>query len=107
MKNPNSYDSIRAIFEYYKDIHSMGVESEWVALGICNQVFMEPLEKEVFKCESKEVYDYFINTKDIHKSFQAITLLLFGAMVKLYYKFKQESQCNIYTSDFRVDRREQ
>ena len=85
----------------------MGVESEWVALGICNQVFMEPLEKEVFKCESKEVYDYFINTKDIHKSFQTITLLLFGAMVKLYYKFKQESQCNIYTSDFRVDRREQ
>ena len=33
MKNPNSYDSVKAMFEGYKDIHSIGVEREWVALG--------------------------------------------------------------------------
>ena len=33
MKNPNSYGSIKAIFEEYKHIHSIGVECEWVALG--------------------------------------------------------------------------
>ena len=89
MKNSNNYDSIKAIFEEYKDIHSIGVEREWVAsdcdghaycigsriiekkperfdwltlvsamghlhmnqmktlFKVCDQVFMEPLEKEV------------------------------------------------------------
>lgn len=32
-KNPNSYDSIKIIFEEYKDIHLIAVEREWVALG--------------------------------------------------------------------------
>lgn len=65
----------------------------------CDQVFMEPLGKEVLKFESKKAYDYFINAKDTHKSFHAITVLLFGAMAELCYKFKQESQCNICTGE--------
>ena len=141
MKNPNTYDSIKAIIEEYKDINSIGVEREWVALGcdgppycigsriieknpekfdwltlvsgmghlhmnqmktffkVCDQVFMEPLGKEVLKFESKKAYDYFINAKDTHKSFQAITVLLFGATAELCYKFKQENQCNICTGE--------
>ena len=47
----------------------------------------------------KKAYDYFINAKDTHKSFQAITFLLFGATAELYYKFKQETQCNTYTGE--------
>ena len=31
MKNPNSYDSVKAMVEECKDIHSIGVELEWVA----------------------------------------------------------------------------
>ena len=57
---------------------------------VCDQVFMEPLGKEVFKFESNKAYDYFINAKDTHKSFQAITVLLFGATAELCHNLSKK-----------------
>ena len=83
-KNPEKFDWLTLV----SGMGHLHMNQMKTFFKVCDQVFMEPLGKEVF--ESKKVYDYFINAKDTHKSFQAITVLLFGATAELCYKLKQE-----------------
>ena len=45
---------------------------------ICDKICFEPLGKEVFNFQSPKAYQYFINAKDTHKSFQALEVFLHG-----------------------------
>ena len=47
-------------------------------LRIEDDILLAALGKEVLNFHSNKAYDYFVNVKDISKSWQAIQVLLFG-----------------------------
>ena len=59
-------------------------------LRIANDVLLEPLGKNVLNFNSNKVYDYFVNAKDTHKSWQAIQVLLFETTLELLREYIRE-----------------
>ena len=59
-------------------------------LRIANDVLLEPLGKKVLNFNSNKVYDYFVNAKDTHKSWQAIQVLLFETTLELLREYIRE-----------------
>ena len=61
---------------------------------ILDNVILEPLGKEVFNFQSKKTYDFFVNVKDTHKSWQIVRVLLFGTTLELCILYLQEAESN-------------
>ena len=59
-------------------------------LRIADDVLLEPLGKEVLNFNSNKAYDYFVNAKDTHKSWQAMQVLLFGTTLELLREYIRE-----------------
>ena len=59
---------------------------------ILDRVILEPLGKEVLNFQSPKAYDFFINAKDTHKSWQTVKVLLFGTTLELCKLYLQEAE---------------
>ena len=45
---------------------------------ITEKIILEPLGKEILKCDTQKSFDYFIHCKDNHKAWQAFDIFLNG-----------------------------
>ena len=59
---------------------------------ILDRVTFEPLGKEVLNFQSPKAYDFFINAKDTHKSWQTVKVLLFATTLELCKLYLQEAE---------------
>ena len=57
---------------------------------VMEDIILEPLGKEVLNFQSVKAYQFFIDAKDTHKSWQALQVLLFGTGLELARAYKEE-----------------
>ena len=53
-----------------------------------DDVLIGPLGKEVLNFESPKAYQFFVEAKDTHKTWQAVQVLLFGTTLELTREYK-------------------
>ena len=49
---------------------------------VADDIFLHPLGTQVLNFKSKTAYEYFVNAKDTHKSFQSLEILLHGTALE-------------------------
>ena len=54
---------------------------------VLDKVLLEPLGKEVLHFESPKAYNFFLNAKDTHKTFQALEILLHGTTMEFCHLY--------------------
>lgn len=57
---------------------------------ILDEIMLEPLGKDVLNFISPNAYQFFINAKDTHKSWQAVQVLLLGTTLELIRQYKRD-----------------
>ena len=62
---------------------------------ILDKILLEELGKEVFNFKSPKSYCYFISASYMHKSFQAIQILLHGIKSKICYEYSSHCWNNV------------
>ena len=62
---------------------------------VVDQIFLEPLGKEILGFQSPKAYDFFVNAKDTHKAFQSLTILLEGTAAEFYSMYLKENKGEI------------
>ena len=54
---------------------------------VVDQIFLEPLGKEVLNFTTPKAYQYFRDAKDTHKSFQSLEIMLHGTTCELMHEY--------------------
>ena len=83
-RDPTNYDWISLI----SGLGHLNVNQLKTFFKIVDKIFLEALGKEVLNFESPKAYDYFINCKDNHKTWQTFEILLHGTtkeLIQLYF----------------------
>ena len=72
-------------------------------LKIMNKLMLEPLGKKVLNFKSPKAYQFLVNTKDTHKVYQTLQILLFGTAAEFCKKYIQsciQKQINVNLERF-------
>lgn len=77
--DPTNHDWITLI----SGIGHLNMNQVKIFFEIVDKIFLEALGKEVSKFESPKTYDYFINCKINHKTWQTFEVLLHGTTKRI------------------------
>ena len=86
--NPDSYDWV-TLMTGLGHLHMNQLKSFF---KVADQIVLEPLGKEVLGFVSDKAYQYFINAKDTHKTYDALRVLLEGTAMEMCMLFVNENR---------------
>ena len=66
---------------------------------VFDQIFLEPLGKDVLNFKSPNAYKFFVGAKDTHKAFQSLEIFLHGTVCELIKSYKDADPSHSYDPD--------
>ena len=85
-RNPEKFDYVSTV----PGLGHLHMNQMKTLFKILDPILLEPLGKDVLKFQSPNAYQFFVDAKDTHKSFQSLQILLFGTALELIRAYKSD-----------------
>ena len=86
-RNPDFYDFVH----FVPGLGHMHMNQLKTIFRILDEILLEPLGADVLNFNSKKAYDFFVNAKDTHKSWQTLQVLLIGSTMELIHQYLNDT----------------
>ena len=95
-QNPDEYDWLSVT----AGLGHLNMNQVKTVFKILEHVMLEPLAKDVLKYNTTKSYQYFMNCKDNHKSWQALEILLHGTTMEMIRMYCADTDVDVTPQGF-------